>query len=427
MKKNLLLVAILFCSFLSERSIAQTCQAAFELPEHIRISLSSTDIKANRQKITSYAKTHGLPLFEVILNGQPVPVVLLNKKTLLPWNWLLVETMGIAHSMNPGNKANHGYVRLPGKASYDGLFETPNALFFGKEASSAMMDLFSPGQAGPNAAADTGYRFKSLADYFAKRTADSTEFVDLAFNLSREDQARVWLYQAAKRIALVRIQYAFDTPQNDWIVQQRRVLQKDGEPYTDLLKGGFEHCNNSRCGQVADIHVREMRTRLFPFLNKDANQVFNTHEAKRFLDDAKKDLLSRDWRHRSTYNPDFLNTDHYLGLMKYHLKEGLSREQQVDAISYLLAINIFEEMIQIKNKLSLSESRAAQYDNPNISAILIYSDKSDMPGKFYQGQVNLDTAPLAEGNNGFRSDYFQVIRTFTDLLLNQKNSERYRP
>ncbi len=424
MKKTLFSI-VLFVLFLApKQSHGNTCSLTFKIENLPQLSVNAID--ANRVEILDFARVNNLPAFSIELNYKNIPVILLNKKTLEKWSWVLSQSMGMVQSMNPGNPANHGYFRMPGESSFHDSFVVPGELYFGKKPTAGLMDLFSPAKAGSNAAANTGYRFKSIPAYFEKREHTSTEFVDLAYVLNREDQIRVWLYHAAKRTALVRIQYAFDTPNNAWAMSQRRMLQKDNEPFTNILKGGFEHCNNSRCGQNADMHVQEMRGRVASLLNKDANFIFGFPETQKFLDDAKRDLLFRDWRDSKTYEPDFLNRDHYIGLMQSHFKKGLSREDKVDALSYLMAINIFEEMIQIKNRLGIQESRANQYDNFNISAIFIYSDRPETVDNFYRGRLQLQTAPLENGNNGFDTSYFKSSPIYPSLP-SQDTRRSYQP
>jgi hypothetical protein len=406
--------AILFAILTSSTAQAAggVCGLMMPPPREQRFALDPANLSENHTKIINYAVEKSLPVFGVEIAAGTVPVILLNKNTISSWSWLLEQTIGIANSMNPENPANHGYARLPGEIYVNQArpFSRPYNLYDGKPPTGALMDLYSPGNAGPNAAAGTGYRFKSMADMFERRTQDSTEFVDLAYNVSQGDQVRFWLYHAAKRTGLVRIQYYYDTPQNYWITQQRRTLQRDGSFFGNIELGGFEHCNNSRCGEVADVQVIEMRGRLSGLLNRDTNEVFHTSEAKRFLDDAKKDLLWRDWRNAETYDPDFLNTPHYLGLMQYFFREGLSHEQKVDALSYLLAVNIFEEAFTLKNRLKIEEDIESQYGNPNITAIFIYSDNPDNVARFKRGNITLSSAPSFEGNNGFSTRYFRVRR-----------------
>ncbi len=362
-------------------------------------SLNLTDI--GRERTLRHAAEKGLPHFKIEIFGRQVPVVLLNKKTIPEWNFLLEGTMGIVQALAPQNEADHGNIRLPGQIFHSAI---PGKLFEKQSPSAILMDLFSPEKSGKNAINGNGYRFKSVADYFGIRNHDSTVMVDLAYALSREDQIRVWLYHAAKRISLVRIQYAFDEANNPWISQQRRVLQQDGDFFRDKLTGGFEQCNNSRLGGNAEKHVAEMRGRMWKLFNRDVNLILGLPETRRFLDDAKRDLLYRNWKNADEYNPDFLNKPHYLGLMQAHFQPHLNQAQRVDALSYLLATNIFEEVLQIKYRLGIEEGRNSQFGNPNISAVLIYADSPSAAHDFYSGHYEYLGAATG---NGFSSKYFK--------------------
>jgi hypothetical protein len=379
-------------------------------------------LESNRKKIADYARIEGLPAFEVEMNHSWVPVVLLNKRTIAHWDWVLAETIGIAQSLHANNPSDHGYARLPGYANPAEPFQAPSILYSKGTPSGALMDLFSPAQAGPNAAAGTGYKFLSMTGYFAGRDRGSREFVDLAYAVSHEDRIRFWLYHAVKRAGVVRIQYAFDEHHNGWIVSQRRTLQQD----PGFRDDGFEQCNNSRCGELAQLHVDEMRGRLSRLLNVDANFVYHTVEGRSFLDQAKHDLLQRDWRERNSYDPDYLNRPGYLHPMERFFKPGLSHEQKVDALCYLLAVNVFEEVLQVKNHLGVREARANQYENPNISAIFIYSDYPENLERFYGADITLGSATLEGGNNGFSSNYFKVRRIFEHFPYDSVRNG-YRP
>src|SRR5687767_3982425 len=70
--------------------------------------LDPGNVEHNQVAIAEYARKNGLPAFKIEIFGRHVPVILLNKKTIGLWSWVLENTLGIAHSMNPGNDANHG-------------------------------------------------------------------------------------------------------------------------------------------------------------------------------------------------------------------------------------------------------------------------------------------------------------------------------
>lgn len=370
------------------------------------LSIVPTDTLHNRWQIREFARTIGLPAFEVELSNGFTPVILINKKTGPRWKTLFENSMGIAQSLHPSMGADHGYTRLPGGIADSNSFEVPGSLTAsGGWTPAVLMDLYSPGKAGANAAAGTGYRFKRLDNYFRVRSQTSDVYIDLAYAISKEDQKRVWLYHAAKRTALVRIQYAFDQHNNGWLMQQRRVLQQDLPESNCMISGGFEHCNNSRLAANADLHVREMRGRAYWLFNKPLNAVFNSPEGRSFLNQAKDDLLYRDWRDSNSYDPNFLSKTHYIDLMGQHLHGHLAWDQKVDALSYFLAINIFEEAISLRNQYEISEGRHNQYGNPKISAILIYSDQPESVGRFYDADARFYGA---RSGNGFDSNYFRT-------------------
>jgi hypothetical protein len=359
---------------------SSSCAATLEA---LAVRLEPDNHHGNQGVIIEHAKTHGLPAFLIsIPAGENVPVVLLNKHTIQAWSPILEQTVGLNQSLHTGNLANHGWLRLPGKVVFDQFNSTPAKLYEDGAPEAAIADLFSPGQSSDRALHGTGYRWMWLASYFNRRHPDSFVHIEQVFALSREDQIKVWLYHLVKRSALVRIQYMFDTLNNDWINGQRRVLQQDGQ-YRRRSAG--EHCNNCRVGTAAPGHAGEMRGRMSWLFNKDVNLIYSLGETHRFLDDAKKKLMYRDWRNGEDLHPDLMNDDYFIGLMRAHFREGLSREQQVDALSYLLATNIFEEVVLLKQKYGMEEEVAMTLNNNKMSAFFVYSDLYDSPESFYKG------------------------------------------
>ncbi len=422
-----LVSVVLFFTAASGQSI-ELCENIFSKSYSSSAKLSTNlnpfDVEHNRSMIKAFALREGLPSFEVEIHGKFTPVILINKKTLQPWQWLFVQTMGLSQSLHPEGEANHGHARLPGKVGILSDFSLPLSLYFEQEPTAALMDLLNPENAGPNAAAGTGYRFKSVPSYFEHRHRHSLEYVDLVYSLTETERRQFWLYHAAKRIALVRVQHVANA-NNHWIVNQRRTLFHDdfkGDP----MNRGYEQCNNSRCGQGLDIQISEIQGRLKWLLNKDLDQVLGSAEAQRFLSDAKQDLLGRDWRHGDHYDSDFLNRDHYLGLMWMHLRQDVSHEDKVDALSFLLALNIFKDELELKARLGIEEARSNQYGNPHITAIMIMSENPDLIWNFYQGDVHMRTAPIEKGNNGFDSSYFKTQNIFNEPL-NESITSRYYP
>lgn len=361
--------------------------ARTSMPEALR--LDPKDVHRNQFIIAEHARANHLPVFLISIPAGPsVPVVLLNRQTLKAWSPILEQSFGLNQSLHPDNKANHGWARLPGRVG--GSFEgTAGKLLEDGPSESVLMDTFSPGQSGDQALHGTGYRWKWMTDYFKYRhepragERDSFVHIEQAFSLTVAEQVKVWLYHLVKRSALVRIQYMFDQHNNDWIREQRRVLQQDW-PFNRARYG--EHCNNCRIGESANNHASEMRIRMAGLFNKDVNEIYSFSETHQFLDNAKKKLLYRDWRNGADLHPDLMNENYFIDLMNPHFKWGISREQKVDALSYLLATNVFEEVVQVKEKYRMSEDVGMNLDNPNISAFFIYSELADSPDNFVKAQ-----------------------------------------
>ena len=382
MRKLFVTFGILLCS----AAHAGLCEGAFlhtsarpNVPDYLQ--LDPNDVHRNQRIVTDWARANGLPAFTISIPAGDVPVVLLNRHTVASWSTVLEQTFGLNQSMHPNSKANHGWARLPGRISENWehpagkiLEETPNE--------AAFVDLYSPSASGDQALHDTGYRWKWLSEYFRRRHADSFVHIEQGFALTREDQIKVWLYHLVKRSAVVRIQYMFDEHNNWFLRQKRRVLQQDGN-FNSRRYG--EHCNNCRIGAAAINHASEMRGRMANLFNQDVNHIYGLNETRLFLDKAKKKLLYRDWRNGADLHPDLMNDDYFIELLNPYFRWGISREEKVDALSYLVATNIFEEVVQVKDRYGMTEDVAMNLDNRNVSVFFVYSDLPDSPDRFREG------------------------------------------
>lgn len=388
------------CFKLLESVSSQNERAFIQANVPRSILLSPTNYELNQKRIIDFARQHDLPAFIITLAaGKNVPVVLLNKATIGAWSPVLQQTVGLNQSLNPGNGANHGYVRLPGRVDFDKDNGLPGDLFHGGVPEGTLVDLYIPYQSQGQAINGNGYKWKLLSEYFKRRNQGSFVHIEQVFAFSVEDQIKLWLYQSVKRSAIVRIQYMFDQHNNDWIRGQRRVLQMDGEfnhrRYT-------EHCNNCRIGETAPNQVQEMRGRLVFHLNADVDLIYAKPETVKFLLEAKRMLLHRDWRSEKQFSPDMLNKEYLLKPMRKYFREGLSPEQQVDALNYLLAVRVFEEVVELKQRYGIEEEVQMNFGNPRLSALFVYSDLDDSPGLFRQGQFEYFGANGA----GFSSWWF---------------------
>lgn len=391
--------APLTCHKLLETESSQKEKAFFQANIPKEIQLSPKDNHLNQQRMIEYAKVHNLPAFVITLAaGETVPVILLSKTTIEAWSPFLQQTLGLNQGLVPGNGANHGYLRLPGRVQYDKSNGLPGDLFKGRIPEGVLVDLYSPGGSYPQAINGNGYKWKEMSEYFKRRHQGSFVHIEQAYALSREDQIKLWLYQSVKRSAIVRIQYMFDQHNNDWIRGQRRVLQMDGE-FNHPRNG--EHCNNCRVGATAINHAHEMRGRLAWHLNADVDFVFTQPETIKFLEEAKKMLLHLDWRSEQQFQPDMLNREFFLKPMRKYFRDGLSHEQQVDALSYLFATRTFEEVAELRQRYGLEEEVQMNFGNPLMSAIFVYSDLDDSPGLFQQGRFEY----LGANGAGFRSSW----------------------
>jgi len=342
---------------------------------YLNIELVPDNPDLTRNRIMEYAKTHQLPAFVMQAPYGNVPVILVNKQTLLHWSPLFHQTFGIAESLHPKNEANHGHARLPGKVEGD--------------VQTILMDLFSPPNAGANAMHGTGYRWKSIQEYFAKRKPGSTQFIDLAYAASAKELEQFYLVHAAKRAALFRIVYKFEgDPYNEWNRQQRRMLFEEE---------GREHCNNSRLGGCGASHSHQMRARIAELGIVNLNNLYVYSETQRFLDMAKRQLLEADWKNPDSMNPNMFDRKEYFELMGKHLPNHLNHDQKVDLLTYIVSTNIVEEAITLQYRKGIVESRTEQYENSNLSAIMIYDEYAGTPEGFFTGQARFQGAPSGRG------------------------------
>lgn len=382
-------------------------------------TLNPLDPQQNQSVIARYAQKKGLPAFTITTAaGKHLPVVLLNKKTIGEWSEFLRQTLGLNQSLHSQNAANHGWVRLPGPVQFEHKNVT-SGLFENGSPDGVLVDLFSPGQSHGQAINGNGYRWKPMSEYFKRRHENSFVHIEQAFALSREEQTRFWLYQLVKRASIVRIQYIFDTHNNEWIRNQRRVLQQDGE---FNRRGCGEHCNNSRVGAQAEVHVREMRGRMVALFNRDVDGVYQITTTQAFIERAERKLLSADWQNETQLRPDILDDPDLLELLSPVFVPNLTHDQKVDAASYLFAAKVFEDAVAVKEKYQINEDVAMGFGETQVSALFVYSDLADSPELFFRGAFEY----LGANGAGFSSSWngFEPQSLFRNP---PKNWQRWQP
>lgn len=367
------------------------CAAAFPFPgecgelsnDASPIYLDNNHISASRASIVAFARSSGLPAMLLDTSSGATPVLLINQKTASLWAPLLRKTFGIAESLHPSNEANHGHARLPGA--------------WESRTQGVMIDLFSPPQAGRNAINGTGYRWRGLFDYlsngglFTNREGSSKQYLDIAYALNQKDMERVWLTHAIRRAAWMRVVYRFEqNPFNEFNVRQRRML---------FDEDGREHCNNSRLAQCGVSQATQMRQRLRDLGIADANALFNKLEFQRFIDQAKALLLAADWMNAATYNDQLVNQDRFIDLIQPYMA-GRTREDMIDALIYLVNINVVEEAADLQRRLGIVEGRQEQLENPHAVAILIWANEPGTGRDFYTATARFRGAASGRGFSG---------------------------
>jgi|GEM_PF-6823029 len=361
------------------------------------LSHVKNDLFDNRSRIATYAVRERLPVFEVMLHGIWVPVVLVNSSNYRAWDWVLASSLGIGQTLNALGDADHGYARLPGTAIPDEHLRTPASYFSFKPVDGARVDLLGPTLGPILHARDSGIRFRSIGEHIRDRNPESKSGVELVYGVSLQQRLNFWAYHLIKELGLVYVRFAYD-PQ---IVPSALARRNLGQI------AGLEHCNNYRCGENVDKHLLQIESHLSKYFTLTADELLKEKSVRVFYENSQRTVLSRNWKSRVEWDPDFLLKNPLVSILdENHFKPGLSIEQKGDAASYLLAYLISLRQLELKNTLGIIESRANQYGNKNISAIFIY-DENISPRLFTSGNVSLDHS-LSKESNGFNSNYFQV-------------------
>jgi len=325
-------------------------------------------VKQVRGNLVRYLKEAGVPAFVRKTKNGDLPIVLLNKETYPRLGYILDNSLGMAASLHPGGRTDHGMFRNRTK----------------------LIDLYNPGDRWNSGEFHrTGIAWKDLQDYLPRRKADSRNILDLSYLVSLEEREAMEYYHRTRRAAVFRAPYA------NW--------GSKIEDHPQFLCGGGEHCYTFPIAAGAQSHVSEMHQRIGKLGVKDPQTFMASRSTKDLLGSVKRQVLDEDADNylKMEYKA-LLDRPETLEKLDQILGENtLKKEQKIEMLAYMVGIDATRQYKGLLDKLSIEGgySNILQYDNPRATALFIYDDSPTAAQRFNDG-----TYETISDNYSFRND-----------------------